>query len=391
MGWSTSQQFGLRHHKAQLSFKGYTLAIPLSGDSAFLIDMDGRFVHRWQFDGFSPSKGELLPNGNLLVIGIQHALRPTTPPPEPGQPYEPFEARIRRLGANASQLLEVDWDGEVVWQYENQAIHHDVKRLPNGNTIFPEWVEMPEDLTRAVKGGTRVPKEKLPPNMLGDDIVEIDATGNEVRRIETWKLFDPKKDAICPLEGRIEWTHVNSVDANADGDVLISCRNNSRVAVISPAGEMTWKYGSPDTGHQHHATFLPNGNVQIFDNGQHRVRAMSTSKVIEVDREKTEVVWSYQGNPPAQFFSGHISGATRLPNQNTLVCEGTSGRLFEVTRAGEVVWEWWNPVYNTRPASDQPMGWVFRAYRYALDYAGLEGRDLDPERLADLNRLYQLG
>ena len=166
--------------------------------------MDGRFVHRWQFVGFSPSKGELLPNGNLLVIGIQYALRPTTPPPEPGQPYEPFEARIRRLGANASQFLEVNWDGEVVWHYENQAIHHDVKRLPNGNTIFPEWVELPEDLTRAVKGGTRVPKEKLPPNIIGDDFVEIDVAGTEVRRIETWKPFDPKKDATCPLEGRLE-------------------------------------------------------------------------------------------------------------------------------------------------------------------------------------------
>ena len=52
---------------------------------------------------------------------------------------------------------------------------------------------------------------------------------------------------------------------------------------------------------------------------------MSTSKVIEVGREKSEVIWSYQGSPPEQFFSGHISDATRLPNQNTPVCEGTSG------------------------------------------------------------------
>jgi hypothetical protein len=116
---------------------------------------------------------------------------------------------------------------------------------------------------------------------------------------------------------------------------------------------------------------------------------MSTSKVIEVDRATNEVTWSYQGDPPAQFFSGHISGATRLPNQNTLVCEGTSGRVFEVTRGGEVVWEWWNPVYNTRPNGDT-MGWLFRAYRYAPDHPALAGRDLDPNRLADLNRLYQL-
>lgn len=390
MGWSTTQRFGLTQHRPQLSFKGYTLVIPLAGDSAFLVDMDGRFVHRWVFEGFGPQKAELLENGRLLVMGIDHALRPKSPPPQVGDPPEPLETRVRRLGANGSKLMEVSWDGEVLWSYENIAIHHDFKRLANGNTIFPEWVEMPEELSKQVKGGTRIHREKLPARLLGDDLVEIDAEGSEVRRIETWKLFDPRKDAICPLEGRIEWTHVNSIDANGDGEIMISCRNNSRVAVINSDGEMTWKYGAPDTGHQHHATFLGNGNVQIFDNGMHRVRGPSTSKVIEVDRSSNEVVWSYQGSPAAQFFSGHISGATRLPNQNTLVCEGTSGRLFEVTRSGEVVWEWWNPVYNVRPDGES-MGWLFRAYRYSPDFAGLAGRDLDPEGLADLNRLYQLG
>jgi hypothetical protein len=247
---------------------------------------------------------------------------------------------------------------------------------------------MPEELTKAVRGGVRLRREQLG-LMLGDDIVEIDPKGTEVRRVETWKLFDPRKDAICPLEARVEWTHVNSIDVNDAGDVVISCRNNSRVAIIDTNDEMTWRYGAPDTAHQHHATWQANGNVQIFDNGMHRQRGMSVSKVIEVDPKTDEVAWSYQGSPPAQFFSGHISGATRLPNQNTLICEGTSGRLFEVTKAGAVVWEWWNPVFNTRP-DGVSMAWLFRAYRYGPEYPGLAGRDLDPERLADLNRLYGL-
>jgi hypothetical protein len=389
MGWSVTQRFGLTHHRPQRTAKGYTLVIPSSGDSCYLVDMDGRFVHRWSFEGFTPHKAELLDNGNLLVMGLEHSLRPAGPAPEVGAPPEPFEARIRRLGANSSLLLEVDWDGAEIWRHQDIAMHHDFKRLPNGNTLFPVWVEMPEQLTKAVRGGTRVPREKLPACLLGDDLVEVDPTGKEVRRVQTWNLYDPRKDPICPLEGRIEWTHVNSVDVNAEGEIAISCRNNSRVSVISPEGALTWNYGAPDTAHQHHATFVDGGRIQIFDNGMHRLRGMSTSKVIEVDRATNEVTWSYQGDPPAQFFSGHISGATRLPNQNTLVCEGTSGRVFEVTRGGEVVWEWWNPVYNTRPNGDT-MGWLFRAYRYAPDHPALAGRDLDPERLADLNRLYQL-
>lgn len=391
MGWSTVQELGLTVHRPQLSFKGYTLVVPLAGDSVFLVDMNGRFVHRWQFEGFRPGKCELLENGNLLVMGLDTSLLPKGPAPEVGSEPEPYAQRVRRFGANASTLREVTWEGEVVWEHEEPGIHHDFKRLANGHTVFPVWVEMTEELTKAVRGGTKLPREMLPP-MMGDDIVEIDGEGAEVRRVETWRLFDPRKDAICPLEGRLEWTHVNSVDVNADGDVLISCRNNSRVAIINAAGEMTWRYGAPNTGHQHHATWQANGNVQIFDNGMHRVRGMSTSKVIEVDPSSDEVVWSYAGSPPEQFFSGHISGATRLPNQNTLVCEGTSGRLFEITRSGEVVWEWWNPVYNTRP-DGVSMGWLFRAYRYAPEFAGLAGRELDPSgaEMAGLNRVYGLG
>ena len=388
MGWANEQKKGLTTHLPHRCYVGYTLVIPLSGDSVFLIDMEGRFVHRWRFDDVNPHKAELLDNGNLLVMGRETALQPTSPRPEIGDPAEPFELLVRRLGANCSVLREVTWDGDVVWEHLEPAVHHDFKRLPNGNTVIPVWVEMTPELTKAVRGGTRFPREKLGP-MLGDDLVEIDPAGTEVRRIETWKLYDPRRDPICPLEGRVEWTHVNSVDVNAAGDIVISCRNNSRVSIFDTSGAMSWNYGAPNTAHQHHATWLRNGNIQIFDNGMHRVRARSISRVIEVDPTTDEVVWTYEGNPPSQFFSGHISGATRLANRNTLVCEGTSGRLFEITPAGETVWEWWNPVYNIG-VDGVPMGWLFRAYRYGPDHPALAGHDLDPRQLANLSRLHGL-
>ena len=387
MGWSVAQQFGLTHHRPQLSYKGYTLVTPLQGDSSYLIDMDGLFVHRWSWPGVRPMQAKLLPNGNVLMMGVERSLLPP-PPDDFTLDPPPFEQHVRRLGANGSILREVDWDGNVVWEHHDMAIHHDYSRLANGNTVYPAWVEMPDEAAKQVKGGVRRPREKLP-KLLGDDIVEVDAKGNEVWRARTWEILDPKKDPICPLERRWEWTHINSIDTNEDGDVLFSCRQNSRVGIISRAsGELTWKYGFPDTAHQHHATFVGDGNVQIFDNGMHRSNGMSTSRVIEVDPENDEVVWTYEGNPPAQFFSGHISGAQRLANGNVLICEGTSGRVFEVTKSGEPVWEWWNPVYNDR--SGVSIGWLFRAYRYGADYPGLAGRDLDPAAMADLNRLYGL-
>ena len=65
-------------------------------------------------------------------------------------------------------------------------------------------------------------------------------------------------------------------------------------------------------------------------------------------------------------FSPRISNAQRLPNGNTLINEGTFGRFFEVTRDGDVVWEYINPHFGpvTAPAKLQD-NWVFRAYRYS--------------------------
>ncbi len=355
---------------------------PAAGDAALLLDMEGRIVHRWVFREIRPSYGRLLSNGHLLMRGTDRSL----PPPEPHDPKKPplpLEQRVRGLGGNSTHLVEVDWEGKVVWEYRNEFSHHDFVRLPNGHTLFPVWVELPEELGRKVRGGMRRPREKLPP-MLGDDLLEINPACEEVGRIETWKLFDPRRDPIGPLEQRWEWTHVNSLDVNEKGDIVFSCRQNSRVGIIdAESRELVWKYGYPDTHWQHCATWVSGGNVQIFDNGR------MGSRVIEVDPETRKVVWSYSGRPAQQFYSGHISGAQRLPTGAVLVCEGSSGRVFEVTRDHEVVWEWINPFVNTDPRG-QPVVSIFRAHRYTRDHPALREHSLDPAAHAELNRLHGL-
>ena len=108
--------------------------------------------------------------------------------------------------------------------------------------------------------------------------------------------------------------------------------------------------------------------------------------VIEVDPDKDEIVWTYSGQPGPQLFSGHISGASRLPGGNVLLCEGTSGRLLEVTRRCQPVWEWINPfINNARDGS--PTVSIYRVHRYGPDHPAFANRDLDPARFANLNRL----
>jgi hypothetical protein len=172
MGWSAHRKTGLTFHRPAQSFKGYTLLAPIGGDCAVLLDMDGRIVHRWYLPGYRVFQARLLPTGTLLVLCADATLPP--PPQIPiDQPPPPFAQQIRRLGGNATNLRELDWCGGLVWEYRNEAIHHDFVRQSNGNTLVAEWVELPGELARRVRGGARRPREKFPP-MVSDDIVELD-------------------------------------------------------------------------------------------------------------------------------------------------------------------------------------------------------------------------
>lgn len=368
---------GLTFHRAGLSTKGYTLVTPSSDSSAYLIDIDGRVVHRWIFESIDPGYGRLLDNGNLLMSGSDPTL-PDPPEDEPTKAPPPFERHITRLGGYKTTLQEVDWDGNVVWQFENRAQHHDFVRLPNGNTMVPEWVELPDDLHKRVKGGYKEPRERLPP-LLGDDLVEFDPDGNEVRRIHTWQLFDPIKDPINPTKRRWEWTHVNALDINSAGDIAFSARTNDRVCVIDGVtGELKFKF--TESVGQHHVTWIDDDHIQIFDNGR------TSSRILEIKVSTGEITWTFEGDPVHQFFSNYISGVERLWSGSVLVCEGSSGRLFEATRGGEVVWEWINPFVNHRRNGKRAVG-IYRAHRYRADHPAMVGRDLDPNDFSNVNRL----
>jgi hypothetical protein len=381
MGWSPFRRSGLTHHQQSASFKGYTLVTPIGGEASYLIDMSGQVAHRWLFRGMRPIYGRLLPTGNLLALATD---APPDGMPAPEAMFLPFEERLRTLGANATMLVEVDWGGEVVWEYRNPAIHHDFVRMANGNTLLPLTVELSEDVSRRVRGGTR--ERGKQPAMLADDVIEVNPNGREVNRHHVWQLLDPVRDPICPVEHRGEWTHVNGLDVTPSGDIVFSCREISRVGMIdSSSGKLPWKLAV--TSHQHHPTVLENGNIQIFDNGQHTA-GMSRSRIIEVSPKDSSIVWEFVASPPPQFYSSHISGAQRLPGDNVLVCEGISGRMFEITRKGETVWEWQSPFTVMRRGA--PTSMVFRAHRYGLNDPALAGRELDAGQYRELNRAYGL-
>ena len=120
------------------------------------------------------------------------------------------------------------------------------------------------------------------------------------------------------------------------------------------------------------------GNILVFDNGDPELRPHSRLVEIEPPLEP-DGTYTYAGGAygpqhltwvwedPENFFAPNVSGAVRLADGRTLVCNGPVGDLFEVGADDSILWDYW-------------IGFpTFRAERYESGYPAWDG--LDPEDL----------
>jgi len=341
---------GLIAHDPALAQPGYTLFAPMYGDgSVYLIDMAGEVAHRWAMPYRPGLYAYLLDNGHLFYGGKVMT------------DLDRFEAWSR---FKAGAALEVDWQGRVLWEVTHPDHHHDARKLRNGNVLLLCLRPLSADLAARVRGG--LPGSEAEGKIYADYLLEVTTAGEIVWEWRSWEYLDPETHPITPQDHRAEWTHGNTVAEMADGNLLVSFRNISTVIMIERAsGKIVWELGGPPLAQQHDPRPLPNGNVLIFDNGTHRRDNPATfSRVIEVDPRTSEIVWEYTDQSLFEFFSPYISGAQRLPNGNTLICEGVHGRIFEVTPARDVVWEYVSPFFFDESGRPGVNNWVFRAFRY---------------------------
>ena len=366
MTWIRERRLGLVYRDKAQSAGGYTLFSPVRGRHADLLDAEGRIVHQWRHpEGIQHLKW--LPNGRLLVQAL---------PPESAEGAE-------QIGGCAGALFELDQDSNVVWEHRDVYMHHDYQRLANGSTLVVRWEKLPADVTARVQGGHIAPND--PEWMWGDVVRELDPAGATVREWRSWEHLSTDHHVKCPLESRKEWTHLNSIELTPDGDWLLSFRLTSTIAIVDgTTGDVRWRWGAGVLSHQHHATWLDSGRILVFDNGCHRLEAPSFSQVLEVDPTTKKIEWTYKAEPILAFYSFMISGAERLANGNTLITEGATGRIFEVTAEGETVWEYVSPWIL--PSKFGPTSAVFRAYHLDEDDPRLAGLDLSPVPYEALNQ-----
>ena len=354
---------GVLVHDADRVSPGYNLLCSRISPEVLLLDMQGRLVHRWFYNiGHEDDLCEhaiLLENGDVIVID------------------------------RFKHLIRLDWKSKVVWKTPLVA-HHDVN-LSERNTIYAI------SLRGANHRGLVV---RFP------IIVELSAEGKEIDRwsayehldeikcvfdqrsfldtildsllerhswLEVYEILAERGEAIQRFDAHIQYDHfhLNTITVLPDtplgrrdvrfrrGNLLTCFRNVNQIAVLDArTKEILWVWGEGILEWPHHPTMLESGNILVFDNGAFRKH----SRVIELDPITEAVVWEYAADPPEDFYTYGKGSAQRLPNGNTLICEGDRGRAFEVTRDGEIVWDWLNPMMK-----DGHRVQVYRMMRYPLD------------------------
>jgi outer membrane protein assembly factor BamB len=349
---------GLIAHDPALSAGGYTLIAPQTGGGkVYLVDMAGQVAHQWQMPVRPGRHAVILPNGNLGYNGNH---------PDSPSRYAPWSMW------HGGDFYEVTPAGETLWRYQDPAHHHDAQWLPNGHLLYAACERVPEGFARRVPGGTAHAPDEV---MYGDVIREVDRGGKLVWEWTAWEHLDPEQFPIHPGFGRYHWPLVNGLGVMADGTVLMSLRVTAGIIGVDRASGTVTLHIPPDTvSHQHAPVPLANGNILAFDNGNFRTGAhVAFSRVVEIDPRTGQVVWSYADEFVSSFYTPYMGNAQRLPNGNTHVTESATGRLFEVTRSGEVVWEYVIPWFDYYPDAEARMtgpgrtNSVFQTWRYQRD------------------------
>ena len=247
----------------------------------------------------------------------------------------------------------MDWNGEVVWR-KYMFAHHELTTAPHGR------------LLTLLVHRRQVPQVDATIETRDDEIAILSADGEVLQTVsvlESWSTSPtkPKFYRVVPNERggqvAIELFHCNSVEwmphkhligtspLYGRNNVLACSRHQNRVFMIDMArGTAIWIWGEGELSGPHDAQVVANGNVLVFDNGVER----EWSRVVEVDPAAGDIVWEYAAPKRAGFYTKSKGSAQRLANGNTLIANSDHGEVFEVTRAGDVVWRYLVPIKNER-------------------------------------------
>jgi hypothetical protein len=397
---------GTTIYQPDKAWNGLTVLSLLGTPAVVVLDMDGREVWRWDDYNLAPGGPARVLPGGIVVASVGT-----------------FPGHLE-----SQALVARNFDGEEEWRFDHAEQialdgkaqwsarqHHDwqLSGFPAGY-YSPQFTPRLDGSSVLLLTHSSHTDPAIADVGLDDDkLIELDPKGKV-----TWQWragdhiddfgFTPAARAAIRRGGKkdgYDWLHMNSAvwlgpnkwfeagDKRFDPqNVIVSSRQASVIAIIDRAGKVVWQLGPDSTTSeatralgqiigQHNVTMIPEGlpgagDLLLFDNGGaagygdpspispngDTIYQRATSRVLEIDPVTLKLVWSYSA---PNFYSFNVSGAQRLPNGDTLITEGTQGRVFEVTPKSEIVWEYVAPPGPGLRASNA----IYRAYR--IPYAWL--------------------
>lgn len=187
-------------------------------------------------------------------------------------------------------------------------------------------------------------------------VQEIDiATGD---LLFEWRSLDdvPVGESLVPdtVDGDgspFDYIHLNSIDIDAGGDLLISARHTSAVYKVDrDTGDLIWTMGGKasdfamgdgaDFAFQHDARRLPDGTISIFDNGQVADPAASSRAIVlDVDEADREVALVREHRQPQGLLAASQGSAQVLEDGNVFVGWGSLPTVTEFAPDGTVAFQ----------------------------------------------------
>jgi arylsulfotransferase ASST len=224
---------------------------------------------------------------------------------------------------------------------------HEFLITPAGTALLTVYNQVMTDLTSV--GG---PKRGA---VLDSLIQEVDLQSGQV--LFEWHSLDHVK--VDHSHSRInaqpgapyDYFHVNSVDVDHDGHLLVSARNTWAIYKIHRlSGAVIWRLGGKKTDFalgddvqfawQHDARRQPDGTLTLFDDGAApAVEPQSRGLALELDEIAKTAKVKREYAHPSRLLVGSQGNTQALPNGNVLIGWGAEPYVSEFSADGHVLFD----------------------------------------------------
>jgi hypothetical protein len=301
------------------------------------------------------------PRGQAGAVITDESGRPVWEYPTPGEEVYNFQVQLYRGRPALTWWQGVIVDGHGVGSYRIagpdyvtianvQAGNglrgdlHEFLLTDRGTALLTSYVSTETDL-RAV-GGARH-------GSIEDAVFqEVDLASGRV--LLEWHSLDhiPLGESYWPLtSGSWDYVHLNSIDVDSDGQLLVSSRNTHTIYKIDRrSGEIIWRLGGRHTNFamgpgaqfawQHDARRQVDGTITAFDNqGSPGGGPQSRAIVLAVDERNRTATLQRQYLHPLALQASSCGSVRVLPGGNLFVGWGAQPFVSEFSPGGELLFD----------------------------------------------------